>query len=83
MYRGAPLGRTTTFAHDDADRVTKQTFADAREVNATYDASGNVATLTPPGQEERQRLWWWAIVALLAVVIGETVLGNRLSRARG
>ena len=46
-------------------------------------AGMDAAALAPPAQEERQRLWWWALVALLAVVIGEAALGNRLSRARG
>jgi len=44
-----PLGRAVTFEHDGADRVTSQLHvADGREIQATYDAAGNVATLTPP-----------------------------------
>lgn len=44
------LGRMTQFEHDNAGQVTKQIFPDGREVRFTYDANGNILSITPPGR---------------------------------
>src|SRR5262249_27285504 len=42
--------RVIGFIYDPAGRVTTQTLPDGREIQYTYDANGNLATLTPPGR---------------------------------
>ena len=39
-----------SFQYDPVGRVTKQILPDLREINFTYDANGNVASITPPGR---------------------------------
>jgi RHS repeat-associated protein len=43
------LGRMTTFAYNNADRVTGLTLPDSRQIQFGYDANGNVTSVTPPG----------------------------------
>lgn len=45
-----PLKRATRFEYDPAGRLTKQVFADGREVLYAYDPNGNLAAVTPPGR---------------------------------
>ncbi len=45
-----PLGRSNRFEYDSVGRVTKQILPDLREIVSTYDAEGNVASITPPGR---------------------------------
>ena len=45
-----PLKRRTRFEYDRAGRVTKQIFADGREIVYAYDPNGNLTAVTPPGQ---------------------------------
>jgi hypothetical protein len=33
-------------------------------------------------QEQAQRIWWYLLFAGILILIGETVLAQRLSRAR-
>ncbi|KAB2965485.1 MAG: hypothetical protein F9K16_01750, partial [Thermoanaerobaculia bacterium] len=42
------LGRTVTYERDPVGRVKKQILPDLREIGFTYDANGNVTTVTPP-----------------------------------
>lgn len=46
-----PLNHTVTYAYNQAGRVTKQTLQDGREIDFTYDASGNGTSVTPPGRD--------------------------------
>ncbi len=43
-----PLTRTVRVLYDPAGRVTTQILPDLREIHTTYDANGNVASITPP-----------------------------------
>ncbi|RKZ90335.1 MAG: hypothetical protein DRR19_10400 [Candidatus Parabeggiatoa sp. nov. 1] len=45
------LGRTETYNHDAIGRITTQKLIDGREIHYSYDANGNVASITPPGRE--------------------------------
>ncbi|MGH7832385.1 MAG: RHS repeat domain-containing protein, partial [Candidatus Binatia bacterium] len=45
-----PLKRTTRFEYERAGRITKQIFADGREILFAYDGNGNVISVTPPGK---------------------------------
>ena len=44
------LNRVASFERDGIGRITKQVLPDLREINFTYDANGNLASLTPPGR---------------------------------
>jgi RHS repeat-associated protein len=44
------LSRTQSYAYDDANRVTTQTFTDGNSVVFGYDSNGNVTSVTPPGK---------------------------------
>jgi hypothetical protein len=39
------------------------------------------ATLTPVEKERRQGLWWYLLVAVLLILVAETAIANRVSRA--
>jgi RHS repeat-associated protein len=43
-----PLSRSIDFQYDLAGRVTREILADGRTTAFTYDANGNLASLTPP-----------------------------------
>jgi RHS repeat-associated protein len=45
-----PLSRSVGFVYDLAGRITKQTLPDLREIQYSYDANGNVSSITPPGR---------------------------------
>ena len=45
-----PLGRSMGFEYDLAGRTSKQTLPDLREIRLSYDATGNLASVTPPGR---------------------------------
>ena len=43
-----PLHRVEQYAYDSVGRVTTQTLVDGRTITYTYDATGNLTSLTPP-----------------------------------
>ncbi len=45
-----PLSQTVGFEYDLAIRILKRILPDGREINYTYDAKGNVSSITPPGR---------------------------------
>jgi YD repeat-containing protein len=45
-----PMLGAVSFRYDLAGRIKTQTLSDSREIGFTYDANGNVATITPPGR---------------------------------
>ena len=45
-----PVGRITSFTSDAVGRPLTQTLPDGRVIQTTYDANGNVASLTPPAR---------------------------------
>lgn len=45
-----PLGHVTTFAHNDAGRITAETAADQAQTLFGYDPNGNLTRVTPPGR---------------------------------
>ncbi len=45
-----PLLRTVSFERDAAGRVRRQTLPDGRVIEFSYDANGNLTSLTPPGR---------------------------------
>ena len=44
------IGQTASFEYDNNGRITKQIMPDLREIIYTYDANGNLTSLTPPGR---------------------------------
>ena len=45
-----PLNRASRMEYDRAGRVTKQIFADGREILYAYDPNANIKSITPPGR---------------------------------
>ena len=45
-----PMNRTTSFEYDEAGRVITEILPDGRRIPYTYDAHGNVTSITPPGR---------------------------------
>jgi RHS repeat-associated protein len=43
-----PLHRSVTFDYDAADRIAFETFGDGRQIGFSYDADGNVTSVSPP-----------------------------------
>ncbi len=52
-----PLSRVRAFERDAAGRTVKETLPDGTSIQLTYDASGNVRTVTPPGRPEHGMLY--------------------------
>ncbi len=48
--REDPLKLKTSFTHDAAGRLLTTTLPDGRVITNTYDANGNVTSVTPPGK---------------------------------
>jgi RHS repeat-associated protein len=44
-----PLSRVVRFEYDPAGRVTRKVLPDGSEIDATYDATGGLITVMPPG----------------------------------
>lgn len=61
---------------DPQDVVAAVTSASAQRVAGSDFNAG-----TPQDQERRQRVWWYLLVAAVLLMVGETILSNRLSRA--
>jgi len=47
-----PLLRVQSYTYDDANRVVGQVFTDGSQVGFSYDANGNVTSVTPPSRPE-------------------------------
>jgi RHS repeat-associated protein len=47
-----PLSRVQSYVYDDANRVVGQVFTDGSQVGFSYDANGNVTSVTPPSRPE-------------------------------
>jgi RHS repeat-associated protein len=47
-----PLLRVQSYVYDDANRVVGQVFTDGSQVGFSYDANGNVTSVTPPSRPE-------------------------------
>jgi hypothetical protein len=61
---------------DPQDVVVAVTAVDGQRVPGS---DFNVGT--PQDQERRQKIWWYLLTAAVLLLVGETVLSNRLSRA--
>jgi len=61
---------------DPQDVVAAVTSASAQRVAGSDFNAG-----TPQDQERRQKVWWYLLVAAAVLMLGETFLSNRLSRA--
>ena len=44
------LGRITTFQYDNAGRIIKKILPDSNEISLSYDANGNLISISPPGR---------------------------------
>ncbi|UCG86332.1 MAG: BatA domain-containing protein [Gemmatimonadota bacterium] len=60
---------------------------DAEELasSVTYRGAGQAAadlaaTLTPTEKERRQALWWYLLISVLAILVAESAISNRVSR---
>ncbi len=49
-----PLAETVSFTYDEAGRVTTQVLPGNRAVRLSWDANGNLASVTPPGRPSHQ-----------------------------
>jgi RHS repeat-associated protein len=45
-----PLDQTTSYINDEVGRVLTTILPDTREIDFTYDAGGNLTSITPPGK---------------------------------
>jgi hypothetical protein len=77
---GRPIAVNVDLADGDLGRM------DPKEITALIEAPApeGIGSTAPPdaaAAERRQTLWWYLMVLALAVLVGETVLSNRLSRS--
>jgi YD repeat-containing protein len=45
-----PLDQTTSYINDEVGRVLTTILPDTREIGFSYDAGGNITSITPPGK---------------------------------
>ncbi len=77
---GRPIAVNVELAEADFSRLDPQEIIAA--VNAPPPEGGTVGAPTDEAAaERRQTLWWYLMILALAVLVGETVLSNRLSRS--
>jgi YD repeat-containing protein len=50
----SPIGQLVSFEYDNNGRIIKQVLPDLREIIYTYDANGNLKSLTPPSRPTHQ-----------------------------
>lgn len=77
---GRPIAVNVDLAEADFSRL------DPKEITAAVNApppDGLVGSAPPDAAaaERRQTIWWYLMILALAVLVGETVLSNRLSRS--
>jgi RHS repeat-associated protein len=75
-----PLSHTVGFEYDTVGRVTRQVLVDGREVQLSYDANGNVISITPPGRPSHA-FTYSAIDLEEAYLPPEVDAGPRLTRS--
>ncbi len=66
----------------DLTTVDRDEFLGAvAPLEAAVAVAGGAQTFTVEDMERRQHLWWYVLMGALIILLGETVLSNRLSRA--
>jgi hypothetical protein len=77
-----PVALNVAPAESDLSVLDVQEFVSS--VSSESTGSVGVELVGPASSadlEQRQRLWWFLMVGALAVLLGETLVSNRLSRA--
>jgi hypothetical protein len=78
---GRPIAVNVNPAESDLSHIDPQDVVVAvTAVNGQRVPGGDINAGTPQDQERRQRLWWYLLTAAVLLMVGETVLSNRLSR---
>jgi len=70
-----PLLRVQSYVYDDANRVVGQVFTDGSQVGFSYDANGNVTSVTPPGRPEHD--FGYTTVGCLSEIMCSYVVRRR------
>jgi hypothetical protein len=70
-----------SLAESNLDRIDPQELVAAVSGNGTTGSSGGQDVLPDEAQELAQRVWWYLLFAGILLLIAETVLAHRYSRA--
>lgn len=84
--RTVAIAANVAIAESDLSRIDPEelTLAIAPAPQDSLAASNQTLTEAGLAESEPQRhLWWWLLAAAFVLLVGETVLGNRLSRFSG
>jgi hypothetical protein len=84
--RTVAIAANVAIAESDLSRVDPEELALAIAPAPQDSLTANDETLTQAGlaeAEPQRHLWWWLLAAAFLLLVGETVLGNRLSRFSG
>lgn len=84
--RTVAIAANVAIAESDLSRVDPEELALAIAPAPRDSLVANEETLTEAGlaePEPQRHLWWWLLAAAFLLLVGETVLGNRLSRFSG
>jgi hypothetical protein len=78
---GRPIAVNVDPAESDLSHVDPEDIVVAvTSANAQRVPGGDFNVGTPQDQERRQRVWWYLLTAAVLLMVGETLLSNRLSR---
>ena len=84
--RTVAIAANVGMAESDLSRVDPEELALAIAPAPQDSLAADGGTLTEAGlaePEPQRHLWWWLLAAAFLLLVGETVLGNRLSRFSG
>lgn len=78
---GRPIAVNVDPAESDLSHLDPQDIVVAvTTANGDRATGGDFNVGTPQEQERRQKVWWYLLVAGVLLLVGETLLGNQLSR---
>jgi hypothetical protein len=78
---GRPIAVNVDAAESDLSHLDPQDIVVAvTAINADRAPGSDFNVGTPQDQERRQKVWWYLLTAAVLLMVGETLLSNRLSR---
>ena len=78
---GRPIAVNVDPAESDLSHLDPQDVVVAvTAVNGQRVPGSDFNVGTPQDQERRQKVWWYLLTAAVLLMVGETLLSNRLSR---
>lgn len=79
---GRPIAVNVDPAESDLSHLDpREVVAAVTSVDAQRQPGSDANSVTPHDQEQRQKVWWYLLLLAVMLMVAETALSNRLSRA--